>query len=200
VTASVAIIHGVPAFREGLCAGFTEAGLGACAVEDAADLPDRRWDVCVLQLGAADVVPIRRRWPSVRIVGMLRAPSVEQYRAALALGLEGVVAEEAEVGEIVALTLAALRGWLSLPQDVAHALAGPARPQWVDIDQRAVAWLAMVSRGESIASVAREAGYSERQMYRVMQGLYRAIGARNRAEAVALAARWGLIDELACAN
>jgi DNA-binding CsgD family transcriptional regulator len=46
----------------------------------------------------------------------------------------------------------------------------------------------------TVASLARTVGYSEREMYRLLGGVYARLGASNRTEALLLAERWGLLE------
>ena len=57
-----------------------------------------------------------------------------------------------------------------------------------------VHWLQMLANGATVADVARDASYSEREMFRLLNRLYRAMGARNRVEAIVMAARAGLLN------
>ncbi len=45
-------------------------------------------------------------------------------------------------------------------------------------------WLRHLARGDSVATVAARAGYSERMMFRLLRDLYTKIGAANRTEAM----------------
>jgi DNA-binding NarL/FixJ family response regulator len=191
------VVHDVPAYRYGLVLSLRDAGFEVHEAVSADLVDDRRWDVCVLSIGAG-----RRYEPLATLTGhdgrpvvaVLPDPEPVDYCLALDHGATGVIAHSATLPELVWAVQAALRGMILLPAEVARALSDgygntPAAPRLPGEDAD---WLAQLSRGASIAEIARKAGYSERQMYRRMQGLYRMMGARNRAEAIGLAARWGL--------
>ena len=58
-------------------------------------------------------------------------------------------------------------------------------------------WLRALGRGTTVTALAGRSSYSEREVYRRLGALYRKLGARNRAEALVAAARFGLLEELA---
>jgi DNA-binding NarL/FixJ family response regulator len=67
-------------------------------------------------------------------------------------------------------------------------------PSWVhDLSPRDVWVLRLLSEGRSTAGIAEELAYSESTIKNVIHDLVRQLGARNRAHAVALAIRAGLI-------
>lgn len=75
------------------------------------------------------------------------------------------------------------------------ALGEPAAgPSWVnDLTARDVCVLRLLSEGRGTAGIAEELAYSESTIKNVIHDLVRQLGARNRAHAVAMAIRAGLI-------
>ncbi|GEM_PF-6408121 len=192
--ALVMVVHGVPAYRYGLTAGLHEAGF---AVREAPAITevDDEWDACLLMVGSAReceaLTSLHRRGA---IVALLADPTPANYQMVLRCGAVGAIAQSAPIHEIVRVLDAALHGMALLPVELVRSLTGGPvpTPEVLELSGQLVGWLRALSQGSSIASIAQTAGYSERQMYRQMQRLYRRIGARNRREAIAIATRWGL--------
>lgn len=63
-----------------------------------------------------------------------------------------------------------------------------------------VAWLRDLSQGRNVCSIAAESGYSEREMFRRLNVVYRKLGATNRVEALLFAQRLGLLAQQAAAT
>ena len=88
---------------------------------------------------------------------------------------------------------AAIRGVSMLPAEAVRALAAPKVPQDVttQLTPREIEWLRALSQGNTVAQLAENVGYSERAMYRLLQGMYRRMHAANRTEAILKASRAG---------
>jgi DNA-binding CsgD family transcriptional regulator len=59
-----------------------------------------------------------------------------------------------------------------------------------------VSWLRQLAAGSTVAQLANQAGYSERAMFRLLQGLYQQLGARNRVEALLRAQQLGWLSRI----
>ncbi|MDQ3641282.1 MAG: hypothetical protein M3450_07420 [Actinomycetota bacterium] len=57
-----------------------------------------------------------------------------------------------------------------------------------------VGWLQTLARGATVARLAGEVGYSEREMFRILSNLYQRMGVVSRTEALVQAAQWGLLE------
>src|SRR5262249_55405296 len=89
---------------------------------------------------------------------------------------------------------ATLDGEVVMPAGVARALADGAPITRVRLPASSVeqlSWLRRLAAGATVAQLASEAGYSERAMFRLLQTLYRKVGARSRIEAILLAHELG---------
>ena len=190
------LVDRVPAFRRGLVAALTEhairvheldrpgeAALDADAVVVAVRTPEEHDGVTGLCAPG--------RAPAVVV---LAGPSLADYVSTLALGAVGVVAEDEPLHELVSVVVAACHGRSRLPAAVTRALSERAAPasDSPQLAPRDLQWLRSLAANHTVTQLAREESYSEREMYRRLTGLYKRIGARNRVEAVVLAARWGL--------
>ncbi|MDP8957418.1 MAG: hypothetical protein M3N24_10765 [Actinomycetota bacterium] len=107
------------------------------------------------------------------------------------------VAHTAAVHDVVAVLREAMEGRASIPQEAARAIA---RGEGVDPDAEVlsgdeVEWLRRLSGGVTVSELAREAGHSKREMYRLLAAMYGRMGVHGKIEALVRAAQWGLISE-----
>ena len=119
------------------------------------------------------------------------------FSAALASGATSAVERSAEPARIAAVVEAAVAGDCLLPRGVAAEMARAAAHQsgHPDVRARETQWIRRLASGATVAALAEEAGYSEREMFRLLHALYLRMGARNRTEALVMATRWGLLEE-----
>jgi DNA-binding NarL/FixJ family response regulator len=192
---AVVVLHDAPAYRYGLASGLSQAGF---AVREASEVAmvTGDWDACLMKFtstqGAEALSSLRDRGP---VVALLTEPTPANYQLALRCGAAGVASQTDSVPDIIRVLRAALAGKALLPVDVARALAvgGIVTPEASHLSDQAVEWLRSLSRGASVSAIAQDAGYSDRQMYRLLQQLYRSIGAHNREEAIVIATRLGIV-------
>ena len=194
---SVAIVERLPAYRRGLAAAFAESGF---AVEEHAvfDESVKRADAVAFTVDREEAwaqLAMLVEAPTPAVVALLEDPGVSSYRRALRLGLAGTVPREAEAEQIVSAVCAALAGTTLLPCLIARQLADRAVAEVpLPISESEARWLQAMAEGMTIASMAKAARYSERQMHRLISNLYKRIGAANRQQALVFAARWGILD------
>jgi DNA-binding NarL/FixJ family response regulator len=130
------------------------------------------------------------------IVALLPDPSPFSYRSAVDAGAIGVVPKDALVDEIARAVGAALEGFLILPPDVMRELmhySGALHPG-IELNDHEIQWIRHIARGRTVTDLARRTGYSEREMYRCLQRLYRHLGTNSRTCAVVRATQLGLIE------
>lgn len=194
----VLLVGLLPVYRHGLAAVLRSAGLTCATVPDGAALTSLDGAagaalVTVLDAGqAAEVLPLLTG-PGQAVLVVDHADE-QAYADALRGGATGVISTEMEPEEAVAVVRSAASGQTLLPVAVARALcrslSGP--PPSVTGSERA--WLRGLANGGTVSGLARGAGYSEREMYRILAGLYGRLGASSRTEALVLAERWGLLS------
>ncbi|AHH96972.1 hypothetical protein GCM10010174_73690 [Kutzneria viridogrisea] len=194
---AVLVVHQVPFYRIGLSLGLGKEGFDVAEASSLDGTEKAIWDACLVQFDVVGeskgVADLRARYPEAAVVVVVDEPSVTSYRSALAAGADGVAPQDVALPEMINVLKTAMDGRTLLPVSIAHGLVrhpGQA-PSELRLPDAAVGWLRALSHGESIASIARSAGYSERQMYRTMQQLYHQIGAKNRQQAIVLATKWG---------
>jgi DNA-binding NarL/FixJ family response regulator len=144
----------------------------------------------------ATVERLQRRLPEVRSVALLRSVDTRGYARALAR-CTAAVPMEAELDELVATVWAASLGRTLLPALVARELAARAETSEAvpDLSEQQLRWLRALAASATVTSLAKSAGYSEREMYRLLSALYSRLGVTTRTEALLRADRWGLLQE-----
>ncbi len=110
-------------------------------------------------------------------------------------GATGVVSTAMELEEAVTVIRCAASGQTLMPSAVARALCRPLSGPPPALDGRERGWLRTLADGGTVSVLARGVGYSEREMYRLLSGVYVRLGATSRTEALLLAERWGLLHE-----
>ncbi|MGH2669450.1 MAG: hypothetical protein ACRDH5_10135 [bacterium] len=138
--------------------------------------------------------------PELSIVVLLRDAGVAGYREALVAGVSGAVPWDehpATVIEVLRAVAVLDGGYCLLPTCVAQTLATTNHRLSLEspaISDREMKWLRMLADGATVAELALDANYSEREMFRLLHMLYERLGARTRAAALVRAARAGLLD------
>ena len=130
------------------------------------------------------------------VLALLRESHVRAYDQALRAGAGSAVAWEAPPESIIKVLRALLEDGCLLPVPIARALFVNENPT-VDVSEissEEVRWLQMIADGVTVAELARQASYSEREMFRLLNRLYQRMGARNRMEALVSAVRSGLLE------
>lgn len=121
------------------------------------------------------------------------APSVVQ---ALRAGAAACVSRSSSFDELIEVVRLALRGTTAMPTAMAHQIMTTARvaPSDCPVSAREAEWIRSLAHGRTVTKLAQDSGYSEREMYRILNQTYDRMGARNRTEAVVRAAGWGMLD------
>lgn len=141
---------------------------------------------------------LMRARPSLAIVALIDRETAGAYRQAFRAGCVGVVPWTRPIGEIVRVIAAGLVGCAMMPREIAASLAsvGPnGPPDTISLSSLESTALRMLASGARTTDIARECAYSEREVFRILGDLYGRIGVSNRAQAIAAAARWGLLDD-----
>jgi len=196
-----------PIYRHGLAAGFAAAGMVCSPLTSMAELSGLLAELLAPGVGAFVVIVAAEEVPALNtVLGDAEARDVplvhvvddatpEASAEALRLGATGVIALDAELNQVIGVVRAAAEGQTLLPRQVARSLcrsqAGPV-PQLLAKERD---WLRHLADCGTVAGLARTVGYSEREMYRLLGGVYARLGAGNRTEALLLAERWGLLED-----
>jgi DNA-binding NarL/FixJ family response regulator len=131
--------------------------------------------------------------PSAIVVMLTMGEDVEGVAAAVAAGARGYVVKDASREEVAAVlglatTTPAQRSGTVVPLPVRPHATGPT------LSEREVEVLEGMSRGKSNAQIGRELYLSEDTVKTHARRLFRKMGAADRAQAVALGFRWGLLS------
>lgn len=186
---------------EGLVSGLVALGFPAEAVED----PEiwakaRAGGVLLLSLDLPEA--LTRLWhlkaidPDLIVVGLLEAPGISSIRSALQSGADGVTDRDAPPAKVARAIFATLDGHLTLPLQIARELlTEDALPRSaLPISETEVTWLRMLADGATVPAVARSAGRSERDMFRLLRRLYSRLEVTSRTEAILKAGQAGLLE------
>ena len=191
-----------PVYRHGLALALSAEGMTCASVSSPAELTGLLGDpgsmVVVVPAASAPMLRVVTRdvpETTLAAVHVVPAATTSAYADALRGGATGVVADDAELPDVVAVVQAAATGRSLMPREVVRALCRPQTAPAPDLRPREREWLRRLADSATVASLARTSGYSEREMYRLLAGLYARLGASSRTEALLLAERWGLLDE-----
>lgn len=134
--------------------------------------------------------------PDCVAVAIIPSLTLDLFIQALVMGSGGVVYIDTSSVIIADAIAAAVNGEILLPRQAAQNMAALARRERPpsNLDENESELLRAVSAGRTIVDLAAEMHYSERTVRRHLQSLYLKLGVRNRAEAIACAARLGLTD------
>jgi DNA-binding NarL/FixJ family response regulator len=201
-----------PIYRHGLAAGLVGAGLSCSAVASAGEVADRLGvppgspgrlapdgGSCVVivrtEQSASVLAAVREAPdPSIFVVVVVEQVTTEVSADVLRAGATGVIAQDFEFPQVLAVVRAAATDHTMLPRQVARALCRGQVGRAPDLLVRERSWLRHLADSGTVASLAAAAGYSEREMYRLLGSVYTRLGANNRTEALLLAERWGLLQ------
>lgn len=136
--------------------------------------------------------------PTLTVVALLDAESVERSQVCIGAGARGCVSTEWSGQDVVLALDAGLRGMTILPAGLARSLASTEgdRTRARTLTSSQQSWLRELASGTTVHDLASEVGFSEREMYRRLRVIYRAMGVRTRTEALILASASGLLERL----
>ncbi len=188
--------------RRGLVATLTAGGIHVVGQSSGLD-PGPGPDECDVLLFEAEGgglrTAVQRRGPEMHLVAMIRSADEGLLYAAVEAGVVAVMLHaDLTPPNLLNCVRAAAHGRASLPADVVPAILGRAasaghREGWASLGRRELAVLRLVAEGESTRDIADKMCYSERTVKNIVHDLLVRMNCRNRAHAVALATRRGII-------
>jgi len=130
-------------------------------------------------------------YPDASVVMLTMAEDTEGVARAVAAGARGYVVKDASREELSATVTCALAeaSWRRLPRRARPAEMGPPP----SLTERELQVLTGMARGRSNAEIGRELYLSEDTVKTHARRLFRKLGAVDRAQAVALGFRWGMV-------
>jgi DNA-binding NarL/FixJ family response regulator len=194
----VAVVDPLPLFRAGVTAVLSVVD---CAVEDPDDLlvwaDGGEPAVVVLTLQSepdwSRLTDLAARSGRPAIIALVSVDEPAVGTRALRAGADAVLPRDAVPDSLRLAVQAAAAGLSVVPLGVIKALrdaipaearpgegSGPV-PRLTDDQLR---WLRELAAGSTVSDLARRSGYSERAMYRLLQGVYDTMGVRGRTQAL----------------
>ena len=199
-----------PFFRDGVARGLTQSG----RIEVVAAVGDGREALEVIRRDGPDVALVDYEMPDIDGLGVVRAAVRDKLATrvlllsahtesavvfqALQEGAAGYLSKDARRGEIVEAVIDVAHGRTVVPSELAAGLAGEIRmratAQGPALSERERQVLAAFARGLSVPQVAAELFIGVSTVKTHTQRLYEKLGVSDRAAAVAVAMRQGLVE------
>lgn len=177
-----------------------EANSGQAAVQRYAELHP---DVVLMDLvmpgmdGVTAIETIRGQYPQARIVALTSYHDSDLVHGALKAGAVGYLLKNVSMHELVDAVKDTYAGKSILAQEVAQLLVMTAaqaptpHPQLTEREREVMAW---VARGLNNRQIAERLYFSQSTVKKYIGSIFEKLGASSRAEAVARALKWGLIE------
>lgn len=199
-----------PFFRDGVARGLTQSG----RIEVVAAVGDGREALEAIRRDAPDVALVDHEMPDIDGLGVVRAVVRDGLATrvlllsahtgsalvfqALQEGAAGYLSKDARRAEIVEAVIDAAHGRTVVPAELAAGLAGEIRmratAQGPVLSERERQVLQAFARGLSVPQVAAELFIGVSTVKTHTQRLYEKLGVSDRAAAVAVAMRQGLVE------
>lgn len=191
-----AMIGGSAPYREAVSDRLRERGYKLVAVDD---LDEQERHVAIIYCDdetSWQILEERAGCPPCVAVAVIPSLVLDLYIRALVVGAAGVIYVDTSSAVTAEVVQAAVDGEVLLPRQAAQNMAALARREHPpsDLDESERRLLLAVATGRTIVGLAKEMHYSERTVRRHLHSLYIKLGVKNRAEAIACAARLGLTD------
>jgi len=209
VSRTVVVVDPAPAYRRGLEAALADAGFPCAHPDDVeAWAAEAESAVVLLSVGApsdADLLMRLAKVEGLTTVVLLHDVGSVAYLRAFQQGASAVVPWDAPLELITGAVQAALHGMCLVPLRLVHALATEAvvlsleaegDGSSAEFSDEELGWLRELAAGKTVVELARTVAYSEREMFRLLHGLYVRLGATSRTEAVVKASQAGLLDDV----
>ena len=199
----LAVIDPLPMYRQGVVTVLSAAG-------HVVDTPDDL--LAWLRQGQNGLVLLTldtsRSWEALRrlragtdeylVIAMLADESAAAGAKAVRAGARSVLPRGTSAAVLTRTVEATAGGQAVLPAEVVAALltgvaSGDGGESALTVEQRV--WLRHLADGMTVARLAEQVGYSERAMFRLLQALYRRLGARTRIQAIVRAQEQGWLAQ-----
>jgi len=144
--------------------------------------------------GAGGVAAVKRRAPRTRVLMLTAAEQRSVLQEAMDAGCDGFVTKRHSVAVVIAAVEAVLRGETPISPDMAGGLVGRRSPSvGGDLTHREAAVLQLIGAGLSNQDIADELRISVNTVRNHVQRVLTKLDAHSKLEAVAIAARNGLL-------
>lgn len=193
----VVALDPLPIFRRGIETVLSAAGHVVDTPDDVLAWARHRHDGLVLLsvLTDPDWELLARLRTECPVVALLDGEPPEVGARAMWTGASAVLARDATAPALLRTVEAVEDGQAVLPVAVVAALVSgpPAPPSPLTAEQ--LSWLRQLSTGSTVAQLAGRAGYSEREMFRLLKALYRDMGVEGRIPAILRAQESGWLSD-----
>lgn len=194
----VAIVRAMPVVRQGIEATFVGTEFSSADIRES-DLP--AWActggrILVEVHGDPDiefVADLRSGSPDVVMVTLVANGSDRLVEASLGAGANAVVHLDADTNGILLALRAAAEDLTVLPHSIGRRLANGHPEEPPLLSDAEVDWLKALAAGRTVRQIADDAGYSPREMFRLLNRCYLKLGEPTRIGALLKAARLGVI-------
>lgn len=144
------------------------------------------------------LVDFTSEYPLIPVVAVLPRFELSSFATVVRAGARGAVDDADSMETFGEVFSAAIGDRVSIPLSVARAMAQripPPQEIGATVDESEAGWLRALANGETVAGLASQIGYSERETYRILGELYQRLGVTNRTEAIIWATRHGVLDD-----
>lgn len=191
-----AVIDSVPLARRGIASVATELSFDACEFSAIESLPQGcNFAILIVSLRSEsdwDAMTAADICATVCTIALVPTLTPAAVMRALASAVRSIVGLSAEPAFLADSIHAAQRGKVVLDIDIVRQLVDA--EQAPSFSQQQLQWIRALASGTTVAQLASDSSYSEREMYRHLARIYRGLGASNRVEAVLHAYKAGLLD------
>ncbi|MFD4636500.1 DNA-binding response regulator [Lentzea sp. NPDC058436] len=190
----VAVVDPLPIFQTGVVAALSGRGCAIVAQSDIIAWIQRPGPSVVLFTVRAesDWEVLDRLLQSAGrhlVIVVLDNVSAHTGARAVQAGAVSVISRDSTVERLRQVVESTCDGQAVMPAEVAAALArGPVADNWVPSPEQLL-WLRRLAAGSTVEQLAKDAGYSERAMYRLLKVLYDHMEVGTRLEAIMYAQR-----------
>lgn len=198
----VAVVGPGPAWRRGVAGILGDAGFDTIEIDVLDAWRPGRGGVAVAYRCSGDdgldrISEFSSDHPHIPVVAIMPEIGPGEYAAAIRAGAATAVTEDGATDEYSLAFNAALADLSTIPVPIMRAIASRLRPGvgegW--LTENDIGRLRALAAGATVADLAEHAGYSEREMFRLLKTLYGALGVDGRTQAIVWAARHGLLDD-----
>lgn len=196
----IGVVNGPPIYAAGLTSALGDSYRFVVIEHPDSWISDGEQALVMLTLTTAEefgqITDLCRRAPHVSVIAVLAELTAEAVTTALRNGATGVVGLYSAPDDVRLALDAAQSEHAVIAIPLMRSMIGSATSA-ADRDiltENDVNCLDALAHGQTVAALAEDFGYSEREMYRRLNRMYSRMTVTGRTEALVLAARWGVID------